>query len=308
VEIEAATVIARGDDLLARAPALRRIELVGLVADVTDPRVEPGTSPQLALVRDTTARALATLAVRHTRELGLSRIGVIYQTRRTPTALAPAFWDVLPEVVAHLRASGQLARLRGLALPMISRELLDRLAVDVHLADLDTFEIAGCLDYRLSSLHTAPLAPRRLVVGRRAPVAYHDLGGVTRRATDLGPILGLAELPEPAREQLRALRVAWHQKTARRALSTDSAFSGLRELTVVDSHVIDPESLAPLLHARYVRPRVLGIDAPVHADTIRAIAASPLGSVVEVIDLRGSHEHHNRDVDPSAFDGIVLRT
>ena len=298
VEIEAADLVSHGDTLLARAPALRRIDLVGLVADLTNPRVEPGTSEQAGAVMAMVARVLATRAVRATPCLGFARVGV----------LAPrGFVDLFPVIVERMRNTEVLYALRGLAVPLLDRATLHRLVFDPRIGGLEALELtAGCLDLRLGDYESTPLAPARLHLGPE-PVAFEQLGGLARNATDLGPVSNLAHVQAPQRVRLRALRVAWHQKAARRELSRDAAFAGLVELAITRDRKIGAEALAPLLHARDVRPRVLALDAPLSADAIRVIAAAPLGSVVEVLDLRGRHARANRDVDASAFDGIVLR-
>ena len=299
VEIEAADLVAHGDTLLARAPALRRIDVVGLVADLRDPNVEPAGSEQGAAVLAMVDRVAATAAVRATRELGFARVGVVHRR---------AFWSLLPEVLERLRVAGALAALRGLALPMLDRATLRRLAFDDQLANLETLELVdGCFEIRFQDIAHPPLAPRRLSLGPHVAIPYRHLGRVARAARELGPVSHVADMPSAARAQLRALRVAWHQKVTRRELARDPAFGTLEELAIANDRLLDDAALAPLLHARHVRPRVLALDAPLDRDALRIIAASPLGSVVEVIDVRGRYADRNRLVDVSAFDGVVLR-
>nr|HEX4315127.1 TIGR02996 domain-containing protein [Kofleriaceae bacterium] len=300
VRIEAGALIARGDELLARTPALRRIDVVGLVADLHD-QVAPATSRVGELVRTTAERALATLAVRETPHLGLSRVGVVHHSR-----LFNNFHDMLPATLAHMRTTGVLDRLRGLALPMIDGALLDRIVSDERAAHLELLELtSGALAFPFEGMTRTPVAPYHLRLGA-SRIPYRDLGGLARNAIDLGPISGVLELTAMQREQLRTLAVAWNQKTARRELSTDRAFAGITDLTVIDDHLLDAESLAPLLHASHLRPRVLRLRAPVDRDTVRIIAASPLASVVEVLDLRGRTGARAGDLDTSSFDGVAM--
>nr|HEX4315124.1 TIGR02996 domain-containing protein [Kofleriaceae bacterium] len=286
-------VLPVGASQLARyAPVLRRLDVRGPHRTSASPRDVAEHAERTAQVAQRVAVLLRASTVR---VLGLAA----FVTPNDP--------DPTHAALDRLGAAGVLARLSGLVL----HDGPGLLAAQAHagrvgaLAELE--------------LHGAPVSgvrhlgrwfgPARLCL--RDPVggaSYADVASLARGATRLAWLDGIAAMPEDARARLRGLGVGSLAEAAVE-LARDPAFGGLVELDVSarDRIPITSELLAGLGSARHLRPRVLRLDALLEPDAVRALAATPLGRALEVLDLRGRWSSDNARVATSAFDGIVLR-
>ena len=280
VSIDAAAFVARGDELIARAPALRQVDVCVSWHDRAD-------HERAAAVFDAVVR---TPAVRAVRTLGLHLIVVTMN------------------LVDQLRATGVLRGLVGLSLHQLGyrEQHLTNLARAGELAHLRDLELGVIDDDELAALAAGGGAPRRFFAFSPRPngaLAAAQLGELARDADDLGLVDEVGALPAAVRARLRRVVVRIDDPSL-----ADVELPALRELALLDCTPRSPRdaaALAPLLASRGVRPRVLDLEADLAPDVMAALVASPLGRALEVIDTRASDLDHSADA--LRFDGIVLR-
>jgi uncharacterized protein (TIGR02996 family) len=274
VSADVAVFADRGDELVARAPGLYRVEL-----DHVD-RASP----------DTLERAARSPALRGVRMLGISN-------------------GVTAAIVDRFRRAGALPGLAGLALGQLGYRdpYLGELARAGELTHLRELELRILELAELAALADAGVAPRRFFAYSPRPdsaLAASALGSLARDAIDLGLLDRVGDLPAATRARLRTAVVSLGDPT----LPTVE-LPELRQLHVVDSlfgRRADPRILEPLVAARGIRPRELGISTHIPPGAIAALAASPAGSALEELDVRGTG-HPPGNADASGFDGVVLR-
>nr|HEX4315125.1 TIGR02996 domain-containing protein [Kofleriaceae bacterium] len=305
--VDAATVhagvfVARGAELLARAPGLRRVDLATLV----HPRsLVPDDGQSLPTTAIPLVGAVSEAPhLRAVRMLGVPAVFV--RTVAGPTR------ELTPVVLGYLRRAGVLGVLQGLAIGQLDyrARVLPGYAVLGELAKLRDLELARLEPHDVIALAEAGVAPRRFRAALAGPefgLPAAALGSLARDADDLGVVDSVAGLTDATRARVRKLAVL-----AGDPALADAELPALQELELVDDAssprpLRDARWLAPLLAARGVRPRVLALRVRLAPGAIAAVAASPLGRALELIAIPPAFDHRD-DGRGADFDGMIADT
>jgi uncharacterized protein (TIGR02996 family) len=319
ITVDADVLLARYDEIFAKAPLLRRVHVEHL--DYDDDDDSKGTG-----------RIERVLSLERIRHLDLPAVAR-WVTPPWGELSSLETVDCTPEIVASLCRTRRLRSLVGLTLHSGGASILRDLAASPDAGGLDVLEIEG----RFAELHAGfeKTVPRATSLRPKTVrlIGWHDDESLGATMFDCGDHvfwsrvsdLTVGRLVVSSTGALRSPLLASSGAARLRRLAGKLSFTAaeasmldtprlarLEELALAPavalSKLREPIDLSPLFHARHLGSlRVLALGPSAGPEIARAVVASPLARRLEMIDLRGDRRIAQiRPELETAFDGVLL--